>query len=97
VGGGEDEPGHAGPEASEPDASVRHRPRRPARHLGVPEVGGGDPGFEEWPSPDDAPDDGETDRSLLGAVGQLAAALLAVAAIVALFIAAAIAFGWILP
>jgi hypothetical protein len=97
VGSAEDEPKTAGPEASEPEASVRHRPRRPAGPLFIPRPRGAEPELEQWPPPDDAPDDSDSGRSFLGAVGQLAAAVLAVAAIVALFIAAAIAFGWIFP
>jgi hypothetical protein len=97
VGSAEDEPKTAGPEASEPEASVRHRPRRPAGPLFIPHPRGAEPGLEEWPPLDDAPDDSDSERSLLSAVGQLAAAVLVVAAIVALFIAAAIAFGWIFP
>jgi len=53
--------------------------------------------FEDWPEADDDLEAPAHNPGLLGVIGQFAAALLAVGAVVALFIAGAAALRWLFP
>jgi len=53
--------------------------------------------FDDWPEPDDDLEAPPHDRSLLGVIGQLTAAVLTVGAVVALLMVAAAALRWLFP